>query len=254
MTFDSCLTGAETTFGLVYTDASVPAGGASDLVDSIYTECKAELDAFNMKVIDVLDEQIADYVEDARNQKNVVATDFANVLESTLFKIHEGLSDLTSAELDIINMAIATERDNMEIDVGTWFSNFMSAAEGISTILMTDLNNKASDFETDIDDTLKAALADFNEDLMQLVNAKLMDEDMLADAQTAEMTTWLTSHVTDLEEALAEVCTQEHAYNYNPPGFFIDSTVADLAVFKKLSEKFELMVVQLVGTFSTFVE
>ena len=70
----------------------------------------------------VLDEQIADYVEDARNQKNVVATDFANVLESTLFKIHEGLSDLDSTELGYINTAIATERDNMEMDVGTWFT------------------------------------------------------------------------------------------------------------------------------------
>lgn len=50
-------------------------------------------------------------------------------------------------------------------------------------------------------------LADFNEDLMQLVAAKKLDEDMLADAQTTEMTSWLTSHVTDLEEALAEVCT-----------------------------------------------
>ena len=68
------------------------------------------------------------------------------------------------------------------------------------------------------------------------------------------MTAWLSNHVEDLENALADVCEQEHAYNYNPPGFFVDSTVADLAVFKKLSEKFELMVVQLVGTFSTFVD
>ena len=254
MTFDMCLDGAETTFGEVFTDAEVPATGASDLVDSIYTECKAELDAFNMKVIDVLDEQIADYVEDARNQKNVVATDFANVLESTLFKIHEGLSDLDSTELGYINTAIATERDNMETDVGGWFTSFMMAAQGISSALMGDLDGKAGDFMTDIDTTLKNALGDLNEDLMQLVAAKKMDEETLATAQTNEMTTWLTSHVTDLEEALAEVCTQEHAYNYNPPGFFIDSTVADLAVFKKLSEKFELMVVQLVGTFSTFVE
>lgn len=207
LTFDTCLTGAETTFGEVYTDTEVPATGASDLVDSIYTECKAELDAFNMKVIDVLDEQIADYVEDARNQKNVVATDFANVLESTLFKIHEGLSDLDAEDLDIINTAIATERDNMQTEVGTWFTDFMMAAEGISTTLMGDLDGKASAFETDIDTTLKAALEDFNDDLMQLVAAKKLDEDMLADAQTAEMTSWLTSHVTDLEEALAEVCT-----------------------------------------------
>ena len=39
MTFDTCLTGAETTFGEVFTDTEVPATGASDLVDSIYAEC-----------------------------------------------------------------------------------------------------------------------------------------------------------------------------------------------------------------------
>ena len=81
-----------------------------------------------------------------------------------------------------------------------------------------------------------------------------MNEESLAEAQTDEMTAWLENHVEDLENALVDVCEQEHAYNYNPPGFFVDSTVADLAVFKKLSEKFELMVVQLVGTFSTFVD
>ena len=92
----------------------------------------------------MLDEQVADYVEDARNQKNIVATDFANVLESTLFKIHEGLSDLTDAELDTINAAIMTERDNMETDVAGWFSSFMGNAEGISMALSTDLTGKAS--------------------------------------------------------------------------------------------------------------
>ena len=207
MTFDTCLTGAETTFGEVFTDTEVPATGASDLVDSIYTECQDELDAFRDKVIMVLDEQIADYVEDARNQKNVVATDFANVLESTLFKIHEGLSDLDSTELGYINTAIATERDNMETDVAGWFTAFMTAATDISSDLMTDLDGKAGTFMTDINTTLKDALTDFNEDLMQLVAAKKEDEMTLATAQTNEMTSWLTSHVTDLEEALAEVCT-----------------------------------------------
>jgi hypothetical protein len=76
----------------------------------------------------VLDEQITDYVEDARNQKNIVATDFANVLESTLFKIHEGLSDLTDEELGLINTAIIAERDDMETDVAGWFTGFMTAA------------------------------------------------------------------------------------------------------------------------------
>ena len=36
------------------------------------------------------------------------------------------------------------------------------------------------------------------------------------------MTAWLENHVEDLENALADVCEQEHAYNYNPPGFFVD--------------------------------
>ena len=207
-----------------------------------------------MKVIEVLDEQIADYIEDARNQKNIVATDFANVLETTLFKIHEGLSDLSDEELDLINMAIMTERDNMETDVASWFSGFMNAATTISSDLMGDLTGKASAFDTDIDTTLKNWLADLNEDLTALVASKKMNEESLADAQTDEMTAWLENHVEDLENALVDVCEQEHAYNYNPPGFFVDSTVADLAVFKKLSEKFELMVVQLVGTFSTFVD
>lgn len=109
-----------------------PNTGSLPELDAIYQECKDELDNFNMKVIEVLDEQIADYIEDARNQKNIVATDFANVLETTLFKIHEGLSDLSDEELDLINMAIMTERDNMETDVASWFSGFMNAATTIS--------------------------------------------------------------------------------------------------------------------------
>lgn len=156
MTFDTCLTGAETTFGEVFTDTEeVPAAGANDLVSSLYEECKAELDAFNAKVMMVLDEQITDYVEDARNQKNVVATDFANVLESTLFKIHEGLSDLDAEDLEIINTAIATERDNMQTLVGTWFTDFLMAAEGVSTTLTGELDGKATAFMEDIttDDT-----------------------------------------------------------------------------------------------------
>ena len=231
-----------------------PNTGSLPELDAIYQECKDELDNFNMKVIEVLDEQIADYIEDARNQKNIVATDFANVLETTLFKIHEGLSDLSDEELDLINMAIMTERDNMETDVASWFSDFMNAATTISSVLSSDLTGKASTFDLDIDTTLKNWLADLNEDLTALVASKKMNEESLAGAQTGEMTAWLENHVEDLENALVEVCEQEHAYNYNPPGFFVDSTVADLAVFKKLSEKFELMVVQLVGTFSTFVD
>lgn len=183
--FMTCLSDAESTFMEVHNDTNeTPAIGTLPEFDDLYAECKGELDAFNTKVLAVLDEQIADYVEDARNQKNIVATDFSNVLESTLFKIHEGLSDLTSAELDIINTAIATERDNMELDVAGWFTAFMNSANGISTALMMNLNGKAGDFEDDVNTTLRGALIDFYDDLVQLVAAKKGDEDALATAQT----------------------------------------------------------------------
>ena len=156
LVFDSCLEAAVSAFEDIYEDDSVePNTGSLPELDNIYEECKDEIDNFNLKVISVLDEQIADYIEDARNQKNIVATDFANVLETTLFKIHEGLSDLTDEDLDLINMAIMTERDNMESDVATWFSDFMNAANMISMNLMTDLDGKANDFELDFDATLR---------------------------------------------------------------------------------------------------
>ena len=181
MTFDSCLASAVLAFEHIYSDDTVtPNAGSLPELDAIYTECQDELDNFNAKVLEVLDEQIADYIEDARNQKNIVATDFANVLESTLFKIHEGLSELTDEELGMINDAIMTERDNMETDVGTWFTGFMMSAQSISTNLMGDLDTKAGDFMTDIDTTLKAWLADLNEDLEALVNSKKENEENLA--------------------------------------------------------------------------
>ena len=45
---------------------------------------------------------------------------------------------------------------------------------------MGDLDTKAGNFETDIDTTLKAWLADLNEDLQALVNSKKENEENLA--------------------------------------------------------------------------
>ena len=69
-----------------------------------------------------------------------------------------------------------------------------------------------------------------------------------------EIRLWLEKHIADLQEALREVCENEHSYHYTPPGFHVDQTAVDLRVFKKLSEKFELVVIQMVGTFDTFVD
>ena len=43
-----------------------------------------------------------------------------------------------------------------------------------------------------------------------------------------EINMWLTNHIEDLQEALSEICNQEHAYHYTPPGFHVDETAVDL--------------------------
>jgi hypothetical protein len=53
---------------------------------------------------------------------------------------------------------------------------------------------------------------------------------------------------------LKEICEQEHAYHYNPPGYHVDETAIDLDSFKDLSEKFKLITVQMAGTYDAFVE
>ena len=50
----------------------------------------------------MLQAQITEYQDDAKLQRNIVATDFFDVLESTLFKIHDGLTDLTEDESETL--------------------------------------------------------------------------------------------------------------------------------------------------------
>ena len=261
--FLSCKTAAETAFTEAYTkvdtDANTETGVFPELTTT-YEECKTELEAFQDKVEQVLQENIDEYVEEAMLQKNVVATDFFDVLETTLFKIHDGLTDLTDAEAETLTEAMLAERDAFAVEVDTWFQGFSTAASGILTTMSGAMDTVITDFEEDIqgettpnDDALLMWLTDFHGDLDDVLTAKSAAEEALATAQTDEMTNWLEDHVAELQTALTEVCEQEHAYNYNPPGFHVDSTVADLAVFRRMSEKFELMVVQLVGTFETFV-
>ena len=37
-----------------------------------------------------------------------------------------------------------------------------------------------------------------------------------------EIRLWLEKHIADLQEALREVCENEHSYHYTPPGFHVD--------------------------------
>ena len=84
--------------------------------------CTDELAAFSTKVSEVLGNQVMDYKEDAENQKVIVATDFFTVLETTLFKIHDGLADITDEERAILTAAMVTARDNFGGEVNTWSS------------------------------------------------------------------------------------------------------------------------------------
>ena len=95
---------------------------------------------------------------------------------------------------------------------------------------------------------------DLKDDLDLDVTYKATNEDSIRTEMQNEIQTWLSSHITDLQEALREVCENEHSYHYTPPGFHVDETAVDLAVFQQLSEKFELVVVQMTGTFDTFVK
>lgn len=71
-------------------------------------------------------------------QKNIVATDFLTVLETTLFKIHDGLTDLTDAERQTLTDAMSEKRDAFGLEVDTWVQTFTTAANQIMTNLVDD--------------------------------------------------------------------------------------------------------------------
>jgi hypothetical protein len=70
------------------------------------------------------------------------------------------------------------------------------------------------------------------------------NEKTMGDTQMMEIQMWLGDHIIELQEALAEVCAQEHSYHYTPPGYEgVDETALSLKSFNRLSEKFELSIV-----------
>ena len=86
------------------------------------------------------------------------------------------------------------------------------------------------------------------------VNDIVAKENLIGEALKEEIQVWLTDHIEDLQDALAEICEQEHAYHYHPPGYHVDQTAIELQAFQKLSEKFALVVVQMTGTFDSWTE
>ena len=63
MTFDTCLSDAQIAFGATFQDDDEdPAVGTLPDLDDLYDECKGELDAFQAKVLQVLNAEKDDYV------------------------------------------------------------------------------------------------------------------------------------------------------------------------------------------------
>lgn len=67
----------------------------------------------------------------------------------------------------------------------------------------------------------------FDEKVGEL-NDQIATESMIGTALSEEIETWLGNHIVDLQAALAEICEQEHAYHYHPPGFHVDQTAMEL--------------------------
>lgn len=86
---------------------------------------------------------------------------------------------------------------------------------------------------------------------MELDDA-IATESLIGVQLSEEISGWLSDHVEDLQNALAEICEQEHAYHYHPPGFHVDQTAMELQAFQQLSEKFALVVIQMTGQFDAW--
>jgi hypothetical protein len=152
--FLSCKTAAETAFDNAYTFDDVDTGeqtGVFPGLSTTYEECKTELETFQTKVEEVLQANIDEYVEEAQLQKNIVATDYFDVLETTLFKIHDGLTDLSDDEAATLQAAILAARDAFAGEVDTWFSGFQTDAGMILTTMSDSMDTVIDDFEEDIE-------------------------------------------------------------------------------------------------------
>ena len=64
-----------------------------------------------------------------------------------------------------------------------------------------------------------------------LIADKKQGERRIGLAQDDEIKMWLENHVEHLQSALQEICDQEHAYHYSPPGYHVDETAMELEAF-----------------------
>ena len=254
-------------------DGDTPeAEGLSVDLQALYDDCKAELDEFKLDAEAEMMTQIDAYKADAGKQEHKAKADFLRLIEASIIKLH-GIKTLTGEEKVMLKDAIVDKRMQFGTDVGTWatelgtaMDNLLSQAEdedaGEVAGLTEDNDAKIAAFEADMEtdtvdggdsaDSIIEQLRLYNEERRAEVEDQITKEDAIGDALASEIQTWLTGHIDDLQAALAEICEQEHAYHYHPPGYHVDETAIELEAFQKLSEKFALVVIQMTGTFDSW--
>ena len=285
----SCLDEVRTTFDKLFRgDPSAlqqtdDTRGEGPIYDAATTLCLTKMDAFRDEAADEIGDKVDSYTADAAKQENKAKETFLRLIESSMVKLH-GLTDLTATERVELKEAIIGERADYATRVMGWsseltttltaFEDGSAASDQESTDLIDETfeggftvkaNAKRAKFVEDFatvaasdtaveagDDTVGEWLEDYFDEKLEELNDQIKTESMIGAALSEEIKTWLTSHVSDLQEALAQICEQEHAYHYHPPGFHVDQTAMELQAFQQLSEKFALVVVQMTGQFDSW--
>lgn len=160
-------------------------------------------------------------------------------------------------EKKALKIKIIEKREKFGEDVIDWASECMTQTDNIKDEMETDMCDITDEFTADVlsnEDSTIEWLEDHYKEIKDEVKAQMSNESLIGLAQGNEVKTWLANHVEDLQTALGEICDQEHAYHYSPPGYHVDETAIDLESFKELSEKFKLITVQMAGTYDSFVE
>ena len=195
---------------------------------------------FRLKITEVINEMRDGYVEEAQVQQHLAKTDFLKLVAATIKKIHD-VSGLTEEEKDQLMEDLHEKRTEFGDAVMNYINDVTDETEQIILDLTTELTRIETSFTEDVStdaiptqpvDSTVNQLEKIYDDLLEEVKAKAASEMTIADQMKDEIMTWLENHIEDLQEALREICENEHAYHYTPPGFHVDETAVDLRVFQ----------------------
>jgi len=200
-------------------------------------------------------------IEDANRQKDIAKTDFLRMISSTLEKVHK-LNNLDETDKNTLKTKVIEARTDFVGEVMTW-------AVSVDQALSTVLDNMSADFwkecerlETTVEtapgcdpgNSLINQLQCMKDEDREHIDDVVAKQNTLALAQVEEIGIWLEGHNTQLSEALATVLSQEHSYNYVPEGYTYDPSKYALTAFQNLNDKFQEIVVQMTGTYDTWLD